>query len=213
MKTYLKLALPPVIFKAAKTLQNRLRGDDTLFDGDDRLFKKTVKDAKVYAEYGCGSSTIWVAKNCEARIFSVDTSKDWVQHVKRKLLKNSIQIEITDVDVGELGEWGRPVNYSKRSDFSNYTTSIWNYNQKPDVVLIDGRFRVSCFLTTLIHAEPGTKVFFDDYTTRPHYHVVEEFIKIHDVCGRQALFIVPQDHEQSKSLLIKEAQKFSYVLD
>ena len=32
-----------------------------------------------------------------------------------------------------------------------------------DCVLVDGRFRVCCFLTSLKNAEQGTRIIFDDY--------------------------------------------------
>jgi hypothetical protein len=38
---------------------------------------------------------------------------------------------------------------------------------KPDLVLIDGRFRLACFLHPLLAAAPGTPILFDDYTNRP----------------------------------------------
>lgn len=60
----------------------------------------------------------------------------------------------------------------------------------PDLVLIDGRFRVFCFLTAIKLAPFGTKILYDDYTNRPFNHEVEDFYQKIDVCGRQALFEV-----------------------
>ncbi|MAO75600.1 MAG: hypothetical protein CL699_04770, partial [Chloroflexi bacterium] len=82
--------------------------------------------------------------------------------------------------------------------FDIYTSSIWNRAEKPDVVLIDGRFRVACFLKSLLHAPPNTVILFDDYINRPHYHVVEEFLTPDQTCGRQASFIVPQNINKEK---------------
>ena len=65
----------------------------------------------------------------------------------------------------------------------------WIYkNETPDLILIDGRFRVLCFLTSLKFSPKGTKILFDDYRDRQFYHIVEEFCPIIDRCGRQALF-------------------------
>ena len=33
----------------------------------------------------------------------------------------------------------------------------------PDLILIDGRFRVCCFLSSLKYGNVGTKILFDDY--------------------------------------------------
>jgi hypothetical protein len=55
----------------------------SLFDGDDELFKASNHDETIYFEYGCGVSTIRVAKNYNCKIYSVDTSSIWVDKVKK----------------------------------------------------------------------------------------------------------------------------------
>ena len=62
----------------------------------------------------------------------------------------------------------------------------------PDVVLIDGRFRVACFLTSLLKSKVGAVIIFDDYSDRNHYHVVEEFVEVSHLEQRQAIFVVPE---------------------
>jgi hypothetical protein len=41
-------------------------------------------------------------------------------------------------------------------------------NVKPDLVLINSRFRLACFMHSLLAADPGTPLLFDDYTNRHH---------------------------------------------
>ena len=84
-------------------------------------------------------------------------------------------------------------------------------NKKPELVLIDGRFRVACFLFSLINGSPGTKIIFDDYVNRPHYHVVEEFIKPIETCGIQALFIIPKNLDYNN--IEKTIEQFVHVFD
>ena len=48
---------------------------------------------------------------------------------------------------------------------------------QPDLVLVDGRFRVACFLYSLLHMKAGGVILWDDYTNRPEYHSVERFLK------------------------------------
>ena len=81
----------------------------------------------------------------------------------------------------------------------------------PDLVLIDGRFRVCCFLTSLARAEAGTILLFDDYRDRPLYHLVEEFVQPSRQCGRQTAFVVPANVD--KQLLLATAERFLYVTD
>lgn len=115
------------------------------------------------------------------------------------------------VDLGELGSWGRPIDYSHRARFSSYIAAPWQFDAKPDVVLVDGRFRVACFLKSLLEAAPGTTILFDDYTERSHYHLVEEYADRTDTCGTQAKFVVPEDFDRES--VTRELAAFTYVMD
>ena len=176
--------------KSAKNLKNR-SDDQVLFDGDDKLFKDLIKNIDTYFEYGCGKSTEYVYKYSNCNIYSVDTDQNWVKKTQQLTNgKKDNRLNIDWIDVGKVEEWGYPITYAKRKYFFNYANNFYKKNYKPDLVLIDGRLRVFCFLTTLKHAPIGTKIIFDDYTNRPIYHVAEEFSPLLDKCGRQALFEV-----------------------
>lgn len=161
-----------------------------LFDGEGELFVEIASNARVYGEYGMGASTLWVAKETKAPIIAVDTSADWVDRT-RASLGASERFHLTWVDVGPIGDWGMPLGFSRRHAFRAYVEAPWAEDAQPDVVLIDGRFRLSCWFESVIRAQPGTRLVFDDYTDRPTYHVVEEFLKPERVTTRQALFVVP----------------------
>lgn len=174
-----------------------------LFDGDDQLFKKYIVGANVFAEYGCGASTIWVFNATKANILSVDSSDIWI-HKVNTACGASERIKLHHSNIGKIKEWGAPVNYDNFYNFSDYTDWIWEQNVVPDIILIDGRFRVCCFLTSLLRANEGAYIFFDDYTNREEYHIIERFIKPVKTCGRQALFRVP-NHDK---LNLKEIKIF-----
>jgi len=192
-----------------KNNQNEIK----LFDGDDSLFKNIVREAKVYGEYGCGNSTIWTLENTSAKIISVDTSLKWINKVRDMINNNSFRMNIHHSNLGEVGDWGRPISYIKHNYFIDYTNYIWEQSEKPSVILIDGRFRVCCFLTTLKLAAEGTKIIFDDYTNRPHYHYVEKYVSRIKECGRQCLFIVPSKRDMDINELNNDIDAFRYVMD
>ena len=211
---YIKGFLPPYFIEFVKRII-RIFKKDELFEGNDYLFKQYTNKTKIYGEYGCGQSTIWMAKNTNAIIYSVDTSLEWSKKVKNAT-NNNKNIFIEVIDCGELENYGYPKNYSKRDNFDNYFKSIWkSQKNKPDTVLIDGRFRVACFLTSLLYADPGTVIIFDDYVNRPNYHIVEEYLKPIKTSGRQALFIRPSLEKTSFKVdkLKKEILNFYNVLD
>ena len=182
-----------------------------LFDGDDAVFKALLPQTTTYAEYGVGKSSLWVLANTRASIFAVDTSQYWIDQVRSKAGESAARFDIDWVDLGPIGWAGRPKNYARRATFQRYIESPWNRGQKPEVILIDGRFRVACFLYSVASADPGSTILFDDYKDREHYHVVGEFLAPTRFCGRQAIFDVPEalDHE----VLLAEYEKFLYVMD
>ena len=102
------------------------------------------------------------------------------------------------------------LSYHYLNRFRDYVHSPWRHGSlKPDLVLIDGRFRVACFLHSLLAAAPATPILFDDYTNRPHYHLVEEFCPIAETEGRQALFRVPA--ELDREAIGRELEGFLMV--
>lgn len=184
----------------------------SLFKGDDQMFLDIIRSCQVYGEYGCGQSTVWTALNTNATILSVDTSLEWIQNVKSVVPDSTRLNDLRWVDVGELANLGKPISFKKRENFIFYMNSIWEKpGINPDLVLIDGRFRVACFLTSLLKSEPGTKIIFDDYVSRPYYHVVEDFIAPIRFCGRQALFIKQGFIDTEK--ILGEINRFQYVMD
>ena len=176
-------------------------------------FKKEVRKVDVYGEYGCGDSTKWVLNNTSARVIAVDTSSDYVNAVKMDNKKNNSRLQIHHSDLGLVSHWGRPLSYEKKDNFSEYTNFIWNQIEKPDFVLIDGRFRVCCFLTSLKFGKEGTKILFDDYIDRPYYHIVEKYIPRFEEYGRQCMFIIPSRSKIDMNELDRDILSFRNVMD
>lgn len=185
--------------------------EQVLFDGDDEFFKIFVKRAHVYAEYGAGESTLWVSENTDCVIYSVDSSIVWADRVN-SLIGNRGGVAVTHVDVGPVGEWGYPLGYTKSYNFKSYHEVVWQQDKKPDLVLIDGRFRVCCFLMSLLNSDPDTIIVFDDYRDRTEYHIVEKYIKPIAMCGRQALFKTYKlgDLERNKIMLDMESFRSNF---
>lgn len=162
---------------------------EQLFDGHDDLFRAAIAGIRTYGEYGLGASTLWMDRHSYAQIIGVDTDPDWAKQTCAALTRAGH--DIRHVDVGPVAKWGKPRSYRKRRAFIDYIEGPWLAGPLPQVVLIDGRFRVACFLTSLMLSEPGTVIIFDDYITRRTYHLVEEMLAPAARNARQASFIVP----------------------
>jgi hypothetical protein len=197
----------------ANLSNNKLKTNNTLFDNNDILFKKYLMKSNVFAEYGCGQSTYWLLKNTTAQILSVDTSIDWINTIKQSKVYEEQKIKLKYIDVGKVENWGFPIDYSKRDSFIDYTNWVWKQNLIPDTVLIDGRFRVCCFFTCLKFAKDGTIIIFDDYFDRPYYHIVEKYLRVHQKCGRQAIFKIFNKKKFDSKIIDTEIKNFRHVLN
>ena len=190
-------------------MSNNVTSDLTLFDGDDYLFKKYIKNCDIYFEYGVGKSTNYVIENTKAKIVAVDSDKNWIESIN--ISKREKDIKLNWIDLGELGEWGRPKTYSHRKNFIDYISVVWQFKTIADVILIDGRFRVACFLYCLLKSKEGSVIIFDDYKNRSYYHLVEDIIPAFDSCGKQAVFKVPKKFNKNEAKRLLD--KFIYVFD
>ncbi|MDB3910844.1 hypothetical protein N9381_03410 [Paracoccaceae bacterium] len=188
----------------------RSNGDSQLFDGDETMFKQHVSGLKIYGEYGVGRSTEWLFRTTDAQIYSIDSDARWVKSVQQNC-QYSDRLHLQYCDVGPVGDWGWPLDDAGRDNYTRYTNAWWRDGINPDLVLIDGRFRVCCFLTSLKYAKTGTKIIFDDYFNRPEYHLVEEFLKPSEACGRQALFVQTNAADQTGAELDRVIDHFQFV--
>ena len=185
----------------------------TLFRGDDNLFKEQVKKVEVYGEYGCGESTKWVLRNTNSYVISVDTSHDWINKVKENIsIEQRSRLLIHHTYLGKLGNWGTPLDYSRADFFSDYTNFLFTQIKQPELILIDGRFRVCCFLTCLKFAKEGTIIIFDDYINRKKYHFVEKYVPRKETCGYQSMFEIPSKNNLDFEELNKDIKKFRKVM-
>lgn len=172
------------------------------------LLTEALSGANAYLEFGCGLSTEFVSRSYGCRIRSVETDADWVALVQERVRDD---VEILHIDLGEVIGWGRPATYDHREYFVRYFEAGFDGGFEPDAILVDGRFRVACFLSALLFAGPGTKIVFDDYPMRPHYQIVEEILQPKSISSRQALFVRPHSIDVRKVQSLRD--KFAYVMD
>jgi len=205
----LRLLTPPIIPAVARHFSApppSTQGSPPHFDEAGlAMFRKHAAAAGSYAEYGCGGSTRFVLDNTKATVASVDTSAEWVECVRKLAGPNSGRLDITAVDVGPLGDWGTPLGYSRRDNFRTYVELPLSRARQPDVVLVDGRFRVASFLHALLSTRAGTTILFDDYSGRPEYHLVEEICRPAERTERMVRFVTPESFDRAKATALEEA--------
>ncbi|WP_156429792.1 hypothetical protein [Burkholderia sp. FL-7-2-10-S1-D7] len=156
-----------------------------------------MKGAEIFLEYGAGGSTILAASCGIKEIYSVESDRAFLDAVAFRLSEvGGVTFVPHYVDIGRTKEWGQPVDDSNARKWPQYCSSVWEVlrsgSREPDLVLIDGRFRVACFLISILFSKIGTIILFDDYYDRPNYHVVEKYAKPIERVGRMAEFRVAE---------------------
>ncbi|MFJ4144120.1 tetratricopeptide repeat protein [Pseudomonas sp. NPDC089734] len=154
--------------------------------------RQVYSDASVILEYGSGGSTMIAARMPNKKVISVENDAQWASDMQAWIAGHSFASRpvIYPINVGETGKWARPKNARAWKRFHTYPLKVWDepFFEQPDVILIDGRFRIACFVTAYLRATKPMIVLFDDYLDRPHYHVVERLVTPTEFIGRMARF-------------------------
>lgn len=156
-----------------------------------------LKEAHIYLEFGMGGSTTLAAWLQVPHIVAIDSSQEWISSISAQIgqIQSKSETELLFADLGATGEWGYPLDQQKQCNWPAYYSLPWaklqQKNLQPDLVLIDGRFRVPCFLYSLIHLQPGAIILWDDYRLREEYHRIESLIQPEIFYGDMAKFLVP----------------------
>lgn len=151
------------------------------------LFEALLACCEHYLEWGCGTSTMIAASRVSGSITSIDSSRDWIARV-RHTIKPPLppMSRFVYADIGAVGAFGYPINESARDRWPDYSDPLRHSTRRPDLVLVDGRFRVACALRTF--AAWNTLVLVHDYQ-RSHYAAIGEHGREIARAERLSLFI------------------------
>ncbi|MFZ5674785.1 MAG: hypothetical protein ACOZAM_17660 [Pseudomonadota bacterium] len=171
------------------------------------LFSGFVRCARRYVEFGSGASTVLAAELAGDSVTTFDSSKHWLDRVAEncRVCATRLTPKLTFIDIGETENWGFPKGEATRARWPEYHASMWDDPAvaRGDLYLVDGRFRVACFIQVMLHAGEGAFVAFHDYASRPHYHdaarIGREVVRVHDL----SIFVRSEDFdpEAARNLL------------
>ena len=209
LKNLLKDNIPEKFYKIIKLLYNRLNFFETLYhifryhglikidyyvkkkinfgsESSNSYFIRKIKTAKIYLEYGSGSSTLFVNdlcnKNSDFKYFSVDSDKNFYNFLKKKINSKNYYL----YSLGYVYFYSRPILFFLRKFFLARKAKIYaskileNLEKKklfPELILIDGRYRVLCALYCYKFIKKNnikTTLLLDDYVGRPSYYILEK---------------------------------------
>lgn len=159
--------------------------------------RAAYEQAEVVLEYGSGGSTVMAAEMGKT-VIAVDSDREWAARVGVYISETVPEAKVHWhwADIGPTGDWGRPQRLKNYRHFARYPLQVWDSDgfSQPDVVLIDGRFRLGCLLAVMFRTRAPVSVYFDDYLNRKGYHRIEDWIAPVESRGRMARFeVVPRD--------------------
>lgn len=197
-----------------------------LLEGELPLFQREVSRAQSYLEFGMGGSTLFAATLGRKRIVSIDSDSSWVSTVADSIapFRKISKIDLIHCDIGPTGAWGAPVNHDMMANWPQYFQEPWRRFAAecavPDLVYVDGRFRVACTLYSILRLYLAymssraseraiTRIMIHDFTNRPQYHKVIDYAQI--VEQYNTLAVLELREHLSLTNLVSDLLEFQFV--
>lgn len=170
-----------------------------------RFFLDKLKKSNSYFEYGSGRSTL-VAKKLKKSFISIESDRSFFNYLKKFDIKNYKLI-----DFGYVYFFSVPIFFfikkEKLSKIANrYSESIFlTFKKIPDLILIDGRYRVLCALKVYFflkkYKKKNTIVILDDFKNREKdYSIVKKMFHI-KMIDRLAVMSIKNNFSYTKNLI------------
>lgn len=178
------LALSPLHLGAALARRNAIiRGSD--FAPVPRLppaalaqWEFEVSRCETYLEYGAGGSTLTAAGMAHT-VVTVDTDKHFLERVSKRVTGKA-KLYPVHVDIGLTRAWGRPLvtlrTRKRLTRWCRYPAAPWEVLSQlsvlPEVVFVDGRFRVASVLESFLQLPDDADCCFmvDDFEGRERFY-------------------------------------------
>jgi hypothetical protein len=178
-------------------------------DAESSLYRQLLTEVECVVEYGAGGSTFMALDSAARKIISIESDRRWVRQLRRnwRVLFAEIRgrLSLRYIDIGPVRKkWSSPKDESCRHLWPAYAKGPWPCS--PDLVLIDGRFRVACIAQAALNA-PQATIVVHDFWTRPHYHATLDILS---ECGRADTLGVFKAKACSADLATRLFEQFSY---
>ncbi len=184
------LSTMKVDMKMCEQIGNMTGSPPAMMESDVALYRQTLGEAvkrnkcMTYVEWGSGGST-FIAQEYSDRVVSVENHPEWCNIMLQHTI---IQCSIAEgrmvyvcVNGGPVGHWGVPKNETSYQSHL-YIEVLNNFaDLHPDLVLVDGRYRVACALNSIKWSKPDSVLMIHDYHNRKHYWDVEKCFDLIDV--------------------------------
>lgn len=189
-------------------MQPRMKPDEI------SLLTAFLQDANKYLEFGSGGSTFLASTIVKGSIVSLDSSQEWLDKVAQACAAQdgATAPHLVFVDIGPIGAWGAPTDPDTRSRWPAYHTDIWATpgSEDADLYMVDGRFRIACFMQTLLHCRRDAVILIHDFAMRPGYHIVREVARQIASASELAAFVPRADMNTDRVRAILQKYEYQY---
>lgn len=122
-----------------------------------QMYERRLRAASRVCEFGSGASTTFALRTGIKRIVSVESDAAWLGLMRRDpIIREAAadgRLHLLHADIGPVERWGFPVDRQDKARWRAYPEAPWPtweaLNEEPDLVLVDGRFRIACCLRSL----------------------------------------------------------------
>ena len=175
-----------------------------------RLLESFLSCSDRFLEFGSGGSTVLAANAVSTSVVSVDSSLAWIDRVRAACDREGARVapHLVHADIGPVRKWGYPVDPA--TDWTAYHSAVWSHDgaADADLYLVDGRFRVACFMQIVLRARRSAIIGVHDFASRPQYHVMNEVARETARADDLSFFVL---QGQSKSKIRNILDKYSRV--
>jgi len=185
-----------------------------------QLFRKYLQKSDNYIEFGAGGSTLYATQNNVKNIYSIETDLEWINKlknydlIKNKLEKKELTIKYLDLECTwwKHVTWATSSEECSKNNWPLYSKLADECHFTPDLILIDGRFRISSALESIKLMTDDTYLLFHDYIDfRKQYYVIEEFFdKVEKI---EKLQVFKKKKYINKNELDKIIEKYRLLID
>ena len=133
-------------------------------DDEIACYRRHLARASSVVEFGVGGSTVLAAEIPVGTLHAIDSDPAWIDAVTKH---PAVQRLIDDgrafffhANIGAVGAWGKPTDRDRPISCAEYARLPCS---DPDLIFIDGRFRVACAMQALLSTGGDTVIAIHDF--------------------------------------------------
>jgi len=180
-------------------------------EDEQRCYQEHLGRSETVVEFGLGGSTLLALRLPNITKFvGVDSDLEWIRKLNDtpEAAAGGRSAKFLHADIGEVGAWGRPSNNEKIDSWPQYSLAPWGLIGRPDLVFVDGRFRVSCIMESVLRGRSDTLTIVHDYWDRSEYHCTLPFLEWQESCGTLGVFTAKQGLNREAAAALLEEYRF-----